>query len=281
MSTMLNKKLSGRSYRSTTPLTDDQIRNVAPSIFAVEPWGNCSDRYIFIPTAEIMQGLRNNGFMPYEVQQARSNIEGKQEFTRHLIKFRKEGEICKKETNEIVLYNSHDTGSSYQLSAGRFIQVCSNGLVVGSILDEVRIRHSGNKDSIYNDVIEAAYKIIDGFDVVDEHSDIFKQIQVDDEERMLLAETAMNIRYEDQNQHRPIEPKQLLTPRRYTTEQNLWNTTNLIQENIMKGGIHGMTANNKRTSTRKVNGIGENIKYNKAIWDMMEKFAEMKVGKLQ
>jgi hypothetical protein len=36
--------------RSTSPLTDDQIRAVAPSIFAADKHDSRSDRYTYIPT---------------------------------------------------------------------------------------------------------------------------------------------------------------------------------------------------------------------------------------
>ena len=38
-------------YRSQSqPLTNDQLRRVAPSIFAERPWHAMSDAYAFIPT---------------------------------------------------------------------------------------------------------------------------------------------------------------------------------------------------------------------------------------
>ena len=42
------------------------------------------------------------------------------------------------EANEIILLNSHDGTSSYQMLAGMFRFVCSNGLVCGDTVADVR-----------------------------------------------------------------------------------------------------------------------------------------------
>jgi hypothetical protein len=46
------------------PLSDDQIRRVAPSIFADAPHESRSERYSYIPTAAVLTELRKKGFSP-------------------------------------------------------------------------------------------------------------------------------------------------------------------------------------------------------------------------
>jgi hypothetical protein len=50
-------------------LSDDQIRAVAPSIFADAPHESRSPRYSYIPTATVLQELRGEGFEPFMVCQ--------------------------------------------------------------------------------------------------------------------------------------------------------------------------------------------------------------------
>jgi hypothetical protein len=50
--------------RSESPLSDAQIRTVAPSIFAEAPHESRSERYSYIPTATLLQELRGEGFGP-------------------------------------------------------------------------------------------------------------------------------------------------------------------------------------------------------------------------
>src|SRR3954471_4469210 len=69
-------------------LSNDQLHRSAPSIFAPTPWHRMSDRYRFVPTIEVVDMLRDRGFMPVRAQQSRSRIEGKGAFTKHLLRFR-------------------------------------------------------------------------------------------------------------------------------------------------------------------------------------------------
>ena len=80
---------------------------------------------IYIPTIDVLRGLRKEGFEPFMVAQGQSRVEGKAEFTKHLIRMRhvrdESGHVsAKPEANEIILINSHDGASSYQMLAGVF-----------------------------------------------------------------------------------------------------------------------------------------------------------------
>ena len=50
---------------SAVPLADDQIRAVAPSIFAEDAHDSRSERYAYIPTSNVLTQLRKNGFQPF------------------------------------------------------------------------------------------------------------------------------------------------------------------------------------------------------------------------
>ena len=107
--------------RSETPLAEDQMRQAAPSIFATGKHDSRSERYTYIPTIEVLRGLRKEGFEPFMVAQGKSRVEGKAEFTKHMVRMRHAGHVSTKpEANEIILINSHDGASSYQLLAGQF-----------------------------------------------------------------------------------------------------------------------------------------------------------------
>jgi hypothetical protein len=61
-----------------------------------------------------------------------------------MIRLRHASQINGAEANEIVLLNSHDGTSSYQMLAGMFRFVCSNGLVCGDTVADVRVPHKGD-----------------------------------------------------------------------------------------------------------------------------------------
>ena len=103
-----------------------------------------SQRYAYIPTAAVLTELRKEGFQPFMVTQTRVRDEGKREHTKHMIRLRHASQINGAEANEIVLLNSHDGTSSYQMLAGMFRFVCSNGLVRGNTVADVRVPHKGD-----------------------------------------------------------------------------------------------------------------------------------------
>lgn len=275
-----NQITIGTEFRKNIPLTKEEIQRIAPSIFAVEKHESRSNRYTYIPTYAILEGLIKEGFLPYAVSQSRSRIEGKQEFTKHMIKLRQAGQIINNVgdlINEICLINSHDGTSSYILKAGIFRLACKNGLVVPKeTIENFKVHHKGN---IEYEVIENAFKIAKNFDKARIDIDKAKAITVDFEEQQIFANAALILKYG--NEDKPITPNQLLLPNRIEDKENtLFNTFNRVQEKIIKGGVPGKTKNGKKTTTRKVNGIDQNIKLNEALWYMMNKFDEIRNNKL-
>ncbi|WP_424137682.1 hypothetical protein [Roseomonas chloroacetimidivorans] len=61
---------ASRSFGSThasmgaSPLSDSELMQLAPSAFATEAHSSRSARYAYIPTAEVIAGLRREGFAP-------------------------------------------------------------------------------------------------------------------------------------------------------------------------------------------------------------------------
>src|SRR3954447_2430432 len=98
-----------RVLRSDLPLSEEQMRHTAPSIFATGKHASRSERYAYIPTIDVLRGLRKEGFEPFMVAQSRSRVEGRSEYTKHMIRMRHAGQVnARPEANEIILINSHD-----------------------------------------------------------------------------------------------------------------------------------------------------------------------------
>lgn len=263
--------------RGTEPLSNEQIYSVAPSIFADGKHESRSERYTYIPTIEVLNGLRKEGFQPFMAVQSRSRIEGKQEFTKHMLRLRQADMLAVDETFEIILINSHDGTSSYQMLCGCFRFVCQNGMITGDTVEDVRVPHRGN---ITNNVIDAAYRIMDNFGNAQESIESMKGTVLALPEAEIFAESALMVKYDDEEKV-PITPAQLLKPRRAAdaNKNDLWTTFNRVQENLLKGGLHGVTSTGKRTTTRQVTSIDTNIKLNKALWNLSERMAGIKAGR--
>ena len=46
------------------------------------------DRYTYIPVIDVLHGLQRGGFEPFMAAQSLSRLEGKTEFTKHMIRMR-------------------------------------------------------------------------------------------------------------------------------------------------------------------------------------------------
>jgi Domain of unknown function (DUF932) len=175
--------------------------------------------------------LRKEGFEPFMVAQSKSRIEGKTEYTKHMIRMRHAGQVtARPEANEIILINSHDGASSYQMLAGVLRFVCCNGLVCGTVSNDIRIPHKGN---IQGDVIEGAFRVLDDFEAVDASTEGMKALTLDVDEERAFATSALALRYGERSEGQPPAPitaEQLIEARRpEDLGHSLWATFQRVQ----------------------------------------------------
>lgn len=274
---MLASRFASRSpvLRSDSPLSDDQIHRVAPSIFAEAPHESRSQRYAYIPTATVLSELRKEGFQPFMVTQTRTRHEDRRDYTKHMIRLRHASQInARGEANEIILLNSHDGTSSYQMLAGMFRFVCSNGLVCGDTVADVRVPHKGD---VAGQVIEGAYQVLHGFERALESRESMQAITLHEGEAEVFACAALSLKYDDPDKPAPITESQILMPRRFDDRRpDLWSVFNRTQENLTKGGLHVRSANGRRQQTRPVQGIDSDIRLNRALWLLADGMRQLK-----
>jgi hypothetical protein len=268
--------------RSDFPLGEDQMRRAAPSIFAAGKHVSRSERYTYIPTIEVLRGLRREGFEPFMVAQSQSRIEGKTEFTKHLVRLRHAWQIqTRAQANEIILINSHDGASSYRMLSGIFRQVCSNGLVVGDVVEDIRIQHKGN---VEHEVIEGAFRVVDEFPVVNAAADDMKAVTLTHLEELAFAAGALALRFGEHviqggGGHRSasVTAEQLIEVRRpEDLGHDLWTVLQKVQESVIRGGLQGRSALGRRQRTRPVDSIDRGVSLNRALWVLAEEMRRLK-----
>jgi hypothetical protein len=69
MSTALNNHSTRSRVPGTVAISDDEMRRFAPSVFASQPIEGVSERYSFLPTSSILNGMRENGWVPVRAQE--------------------------------------------------------------------------------------------------------------------------------------------------------------------------------------------------------------------
>ena len=253
--------------RRDRPLSNDEIARYAPSVLATEAHESRGERYAFIPTLDVLDGLRREGFQPFEVRQTRVRDQGRREHTKHLVRLRHAGgDFSGPEAGEIVLLNSHDGTSSYQLLAGFFRFVCSNGLIAGDVTNDIRIRHSGN---VVGDVIEGSYRVLDNIRALEDRIGAYKGTTLNHVEATEFSRAAAELRWgpgADANRERQL----LYVRRDDDRDLTLWNVYNRVQENLIRGGLSGRSANGRRTTTRAVTGVSEDVRINRGLWALAD-----------
>lgn len=267
-------------------MNEDELRAVCPSVFARTAHESRSERFAPIPTIEVLRGLRKEGFEVVGAKQSLTRIEGKAPFTKHLIRIRRmdadKSYSVGDTVAEMLLKNANDGTSVYDLFAGLFRIRCLNSLVASmGTIDTVKVRHTG-KD-IVNKVIEGTFSVIENAKLALAAPEQWSQIQLDREERLAMAEAVRVLRFADPegNVDTPITAAQILQTRRSDdNENNLWTNFNVMQENVIRGGLKGVTVNEnnkrRRFSTKEVRGIDNDIKLNRALWTLANRMAELK-----
>lgn len=263
-----------------TTLTNNDLRHLTPSVFAASPWQRMSERYRFVPTIDVVDMLREQGFSPVRAQQSRSRIEGKGAFTKHMIRFRHADYLqptqVGEELPELVLVNSHDGTAAYRLFAGIFRLVCSNGLIIASAnFGSFSVRHSGG-DDFRSRIIDATYQIVEETPKAFRQVEEWKQIELTRPKQIAFANAASELK-----PNAAINPAHLLTARRDEDATNsdasrdLWRTTNVIQESLIRGGIQGRSGTGRRIKTRPIKAVDSDIKINRALWRLAEEMAKL------
>lgn len=256
-------------------LTQEQILRACPSVFAESAHDSRSERYMYIPTITILDALHDAGFAPTTVMQSKSRDLTRQDFTKHLIRLRKFDDLGyeKPDVHEVVLVNSHDGTSAYNLYSGIFRLVCTNGMIVGDIGSTMKVYHKGN---VVDQVVESTLTIVEESEQVMEDIEVMKQIELSRPEQLLLAEMSMKARF-DVDEEVPYQPSDFLRPhRREDVGNDLYRTFNVIQENAIKGGVSRRDSKGQRHTTREIKGIDQNVRTNRLLWELTQRMAELK-----
>jgi Domain of unknown function (DUF932) len=145
--------------------------------------------------------------------------------------------------------------------AGLFRVVCANGLVTTSkLFDRIRIPHTGD---VMPKVIDGTHRVLEEATRQLSVAEQWTHVILNPDDQLALATAAHQLRFDGPT---PIQPKHLLHVRRPEDAQaDLWSVFNRVQENTIRGGLRI----NRRTM-RAVNGIDENVRINRALWEVAE-----------
>jgi hypothetical protein len=238
-----------------------------------------SDRYNFISSREIADEFAKNDWHLVGASEVKCRKPERRGFQKHLMRFAHASQldISSKERVETLVVNSHDGANSLQIGAGVFRFICSNGLVVAdSTVATLRLSHVGLQ---MDRVLDASHSILSAASNVRESIDAWKQTPISEDDAMHLAEQGIKLRWGNDltPDLYPVAPITLLQRQRLDDmPTDLWTTFNVVQENLIRGGIRDSQARiNPRSNVSKFFGrvrslkaLDANLSINRGLWEV-------------
>jgi hypothetical protein len=256
-----------------TPLTQEQIRTIAPAVYATEPSPHVSDRYGFIPTYQVMERLMDTGLVVTSAQQdrhLRSPVRSPLT-VRHRLTLADPAHMGAEWFPQIQLWNEHRGHGKMHLGTGIYRLVCTNGMTVGRADAAYTVRHTSNVDQIVEEALKVVLEAQERSRAAIEHWD---EIELTAGQVDTFAQRAAAIRFGGKDRARQYAAEDIAFTRRAEDEGNtLWRVFNRVQENLTQHKLHGVNANGLPVRSGTVSGLVLDFKFNTGLWQLAEEFA--------
>lgn len=243
------------------------LHDRTPAAFASSAAATTSSTYAFLPTQRVLDALGQAGFVPVGAAQGRSRPE-RREVARHVIRLRRRYETVQLTDSipEIVFINGHDGRTAAQFRLGLFRPICTNGLIVS--IGELPVWRFPHRSDVLDGVIASVLAQSALFTQVGEYVERMERTRLEDAQRLAFAAQALALRF-PKGRLGAMHPSQLLEVRRHEDAgRDLWRTYNVIQENVLKGGLIHRSPTNRLTRTRSITAIRQDVRLNTALWDI-------------
>jgi hypothetical protein len=246
-------------------ITLDQLKSQTPSVFATSPSTKMSDKYVFVPTMDILENFEREGWELASAKQVGRGIHSVHELRLRNGELPKVGDTLV----EAIIRNSHNGMASFRVSAGLHRLVCSNGLTVPTALAEsFNIRHSRfDLDEVKRLTESFAGKLpkIEG----SVKRMMEREMTID--EKIEFVRKSVGIRFGQDKVLNELQIVGLLTPNRDEDQGNdLWTTFNVVQEKYIRGGIETTSQRGRRTKLRGLENIMAVNQVNTKLWTLAE-----------
>ena len=223
--------------------TVEKIKELAPSVFATGPSPKVSDKYVFVPTDEILENFQREGWELSSVSQT-----GRGVHALHQLKFRN-GELPKVGDTlvEAIIRNSH------------------NGTAIS---DSLKVRHQKFDLDEVKRLTETFAKRLPKIET--SVGRMMEKIMTTDEKIDFVRKSA-EFRWKTGKVLSAMEVEGLLVPNRVDDEgDDLWRVMNVVQEKYVRGGLSYETPNGRKTALKGLKGISAVNQINTQLWELAE-----------
>lgn len=221
-----------------------------------------SSKYTQVFSSDVISLFEKENFILENTVFKKTRSERKNGFQKHVLIFtRPDLQIDSENQIRVLVTNSHDGSSSFRINLGIYRFVCSNGLIVGETFFNAKIRHSAKNITL---------KINEAIDEVVRLAPVLKanilKMQSTTVADYSLFEKNLSTYFK-----KPLFSEDLFKVRREADKSpTLYNAFNVVQENILNGGIRYTILDQddvKIKKTRKIKSLDTNFEVNQLLWE--------------
>jgi len=264
--------MNSEDLQTAKYLTKENMKSMAPSIFAEKPSNEVSKHYTHIPTTKVIDDMEMLGWKPIDAKEVKARKNSTRGFQKHLVTFRNDDVVINGNDGDtvfpqILLTNSHDGKNAFQFQAGLYRLVCSNGLVIADTqFEAVKMRHMGYT---FEDLQEKIKEMVEKLPLTVESMNKMKAQEMEEEQILQFAKDALNTRFKKEELNRiQIDLKELTTPvRKEDQGSDLWSVFNVVQEKIIEGDFE-YRAGGKVRKAREIKNFKQDMKINKELFEV-------------
>jgi hypothetical protein len=246
-------------------MTLEQLKSTAPSIFSTSASPKMSDKYVFVPTEDILENFQREG---WEIASAKQT--GRGMYGVHEIRLRN-GELPKVGDTlvEAIIRNSHNGMTTLGVSAGLHRLICSNGLTVPTALAEsFNVRHQRFD---LDDVKRLTESFAGKLPKIEGSVNRMMEREMTTDEKIDFVRKSAEIRFSKEKVLNDLEIVGLLTPNRVEDEgDDMWKVFNVVQEKFVRGGMEYSSPKGRRTKLRGLQNIMAVNQVNTKLWELAE-----------
>ena len=269
--------LNSEDLQTAKYLSKENIKSLAPAVFAEKPSSEVSKHYTHIPTERVIDDMELLGWKPIEAKEVKARKNSTRGFQKHLLVFRNDDVVINGEDGDtvfpqILMTNSHDGKNSFTFQAGLYRLVCSNGLVIADTqFEAVKMRHMGYS---FEDLQEKIKEMVEKLPLTVESMNKMKATELAENEILQFAKEALNTRFTEKEMNRiQIDLKELTTPvRKEDSGNDLWSVFNVVQEKIVTGDFEYRAAGKVRKA-REIKNFKQDMKINKELFNVALEYA--------
>jgi len=251
-------------------ITDKLTERVKAILGNRNPHKKLSEKYNIVNTFDIIKKFEEHGFEMYEVRTAGARTNDNYATAKHIVMMHDANATRKDYIHQVVIFNSHNGNTSFQLFAGQLRFVCMNGLIAGEeTVPTLKVIHTNQK---WEEQVE---QFIKDYEKAKDETDRIYQKMMDKnltEYRMAqFCEEAMKLRHGKE----AVDYRELNLIRRKEDEGNsLYLVFNRVQEALMEGHyrIYTIDPEDKVTvkikSAKRLTDISKIIDVNKKLHDL-------------